>query len=193
MCRSYVSMIWSIIMNYKYTAEELLSQPETFELMVELGNDVQVLCSWIKDLHAKTKNYKEHTYYHVITPKYDKSSMSGVGEGLYLGKDYKALANFYGLDYIDNNEEVPIQTYYGNPNFMDLTNKEEYKIFEEFAKEGFPNEKNNNELKEMTLKLGYDGIRYYDAIATGEEFVLYNIDKLKLIKTENIKINKKEE
>jgi 3'-phosphoadenosine 5'-phosphosulfate sulfotransferase (PAPS reductase)/FAD synthetase len=33
-------------------------------------------------------------------------------------------------------------------------------------------------MKKLALENGYDGIRYYDAQATGEEFVLYNIEKL---------------
>jgi len=176
-------------MNYKYTAEELLSQPQTLELMKELGDDIQSLCNWIKDLHSKTENYKENVYYHVITPKDDYSSMyDGVGEGLYLGKDYEVLTKFYGLDYVDNDEEVPLQTYYGNPNFLDLTDNNNFDISKKSSKQKFPNEENNNELKKMTLELEYDGIRYYDPIATGEEFVLYNTNKVKLIKTENIKI-----
>lgn len=172
-------------MNYKYTAEELLSQPKTFELMTELGDDIQVVCNWIKDLHAKTENYKENMYYHVIQPKYDNyhSMNTGIGEGLYLGKDKNVLIKFYGLDYIDNDEKVPLQAFYGNPNFLDLTDYETHKTFKKLSKEGFPNEINNNELKKMTLELEYDGIRYYDPFATGEEFVLYNTNKVKLIET----------
>ena len=33
----------------------------------------------------------------------------------------------------------------------------------------------------MTLELNYDGIRYFDPIATGEEFVLFNTHKVKRI------------
>ena len=175
-------------MNYKYTAEELLSQPETLESMSsELGGDLPSLCRWIKDFHADTSNYKENIYYHIITPKYDEQSIgSGVGQGLYLGKDKNVLIKFYGLDYIDNDEKVPLQTFYGNPNFLDLTDHDNFNIFKEHSKKEFPDEENNNELKKMTLKLGYDGIRYYDPIATGEEFVLYNTNKVKLIETELI-------
>jgi hypothetical protein len=32
------------------------------------------------------------------------------------------------------------------------------------------------------IEMGYDGIRYYDPLATGEEFVLFNRSKIKKIK-----------
>jgi len=174
-------------MNYKYIAEELLLQPRTFEIMSkELGDDLLHLQEWSRDLHAKTENYKENTYYHVISYDSEDDMMSGVGQGLYLGKDKEVLIKFYGLDYIDNDEKVPLQTFYGNPNFLDLTDYDNFDIFKEHSKKEFPNEEYNNELKRMTLKLGYDGIRYYDPIATGEEFVLYNTNEVKLIETELI-------
>ncbi len=31
-------------------------------------------------------------------------------------------------------------------------------------------------LRKLTLEKGFDGIRYFDPIATGEKFVLFNID-----------------
>lgn len=173
-------------MNYELTAEELLSQPHTLEVMSsELGDDTTSLCKWIKDFHAKTENYKKNIYYHIIT------GTENDYEGLYLGKDYIALTNFYGIDYIDNNEKVPIQTYYGNPNFLDMTDYNNFDVFKKHSKEIFPDEDYENGLnglKKMILELEYDGIRYYDPLATGEEFVLYNTNKIKLIKTEKIEL-----
>lgn len=183
-------------MNYTNTAEDLLNQVETLAIMINaFGDNLDNIQNWITDLHAKTENYKENMYYHVITLKYDNEDSiwnSGVGEGLYLGKDHLPLIKFYGLDYIDNDEEVPLQVYYGEPNFLDLTNYDYFKTFEESSKEKYPDEINNNELKLKTLELGYDGIRYYDPIATGEEFVLYNTDKVKLIETLSLKITKED-
>ncbi len=139
-------------MNYKYTAEELLSQPETIETMLSLDGTIETVNNWIIDLHSRTENYKNNIFYHVIQPKDEYSSMnSGVGEGLYLGKDYKVLVKFYGLDYIDYDEEVPLQTFQGNPNFLDLTDNNNFDVFKESSKQKFPFEKNNNELKKMTL------------------------------------------
>jgi len=36
-------------------------------------------------------------------------------------------------------------------------------------------------LNKNTLGLGFDGIRYFDPCTTGEEFVLFNVDKVKMI------------
>ncbi len=167
-------------MIYKYTPEELLSQPETFEEMTRvIGKDMNHLYQLVRDFHSKSKNHKKNVYYHVVT---QEQFGGGVGDGLYLGRDVEALIHFYGIDYDEG--DIPLQVYRGNPNFLDLTNHNDFKVIKEESKKEFPNEENNNELREMTLKLGYDGIRYYDAVATGEEFVLYNIDKVKLIKTE---------
>jgi len=167
-------------MSYDQTAEELLTPSEIQIMQDELG-DIQ---EWIIDFHAKTINYKKNIYYHVRT---DGDEMEGVGEGLYLGKDKDVLIKFYGSYYLDNNEDnddkIHLQIFQGNPNFLDLTRRINFKEFKELSKKEFPNEENNNELKKMTLQIGYDGIRYHDPIATGEEFVLYNTDKVKLIET----------
>lgn len=174
-------------MNYKYTAEDLLSLPETFDMMLNLADkNISHICSHIRDFHAKTKNYKDNVYYHVVSLEHGDEHLgySGVGEGLYIGMDKNVLIYFYGLDFTEG--ERTLKTYYGNPNFLDLV---EYNLFKEFhniAKEKYPNEVNNNELKKLTLELEYDGIRYYDPLATGEEFVLYNINKVKLIETINV-------
>jgi len=37
---------------------------------------------------------------------------------------------------------------------------------------------NKDNLEEKVLSMGYDGIRYYDSEATGEEFVLFNYSKI---------------
>jgi len=36
----------------------------------------------------------------------------------------------------------------------------------------------------LTLELGFDGILYFDPYATGEEFVLFNTEKVKKIKSD---------
>lgn len=170
-------------MAYKYTSEELLSQPDTIERMEKglYSKDINHICNHLKMFHSNSSKYKQNIYYHIVTEKEEYGS--GVGEGLYLGRDKDVLVNFYGVDF--NYEDVQVMVYYGNPNFLDLTDKDEFNKYKIYSKKKFPNEDNNNELKKMTIELGYDGIRYYDPIATGEEFVLYNIDKVKLIKQEN--------
>jgi hypothetical protein len=62
--------------------------------------------------------------------------------------------------------EESITTHY-NP-FDDLVLDE----FEKQAIEKFGIQKNNKALKLLTLLKGYYGIRYYDPLATGEEYVL---------------------
>ena len=68
-----------------------------------------------------------------------------------------------------------------NPSFIDLSNYNDFDKFESQAIKEYPNRKYNEHLKLLTIEMGYDGIRYYDPIATGEEFVLFNTDKVKLV------------
>ncbi len=51
-------------------------------------------------------------------------------------------------------------------------------MFENEAIEKFGKHEHCNHLKALTLLKGFDGIRYYDPLATGEEFVLYNTEKV---------------
>lgn len=122
-----------------------------------------------KDI-AKTKNYKENYYYHAT----GGLGESGVGKGLYLGKDKYALDNFYNLD----GTEGIIITYYGNPRFIDLTDEIIFNEFLENAKLTF---NSDDFIEEYTLSMNYDGIRYYDVETTGEEFVLFNTNTVKRI------------
>ena len=46
----------------------------------------------------------------------------------------------------------------------------------------FPNSANNEHFRLLILSKGYDGIRYFDPITTGEEFVVFNTKKIKLVK-----------
>ncbi len=89
----------------------------------------------------------------------------------------KALLNFY------NNEgkRGAIKKYKGNPKFIDLTKYKNFRVFENIAIKNFTKLRYNEHLKSITLEMGFDGIRYYDPTATGEEFVLYNTKKVKLI------------
>ena len=118
-------------------------------------------------------------YYHAT----GGTGETGVGMGLYLGKDKRALDNFYNCD----GQEGNIETFKGNPSFIDLTIYNEFEKFSGLAENKYGKEPSNNHLKELTISMGYDGIRYYDPIATGEEFVLYNFNKVKKIKSTNKK------
>ena len=151
------------------TTEQLLNMPETIKRIENYGDDDMNKQKIEKDL-AKNKNYIIGIFYHA-TGGYGET---GVGKGLYLGKDKFALENFYNSD----GTEGSIIKYYGFPNFIDLTDYSEFDEYEAIAIKHFGQK---DALKQMTLELGYDGIRYYDPIATGEEFVLYNTDKVEIV------------
>lgn len=153
------------------TTEKLLELPETRKRLENYGDDYLIDRKIKFDL-AKTKNYKNNLYFHAT----GGCSEIGLGKGLYLGKDMRALNNFY------NSEGGRIEVYCGNFKYIDLTQYDDLDKFEEEAKQKFPDCNYNEHLKLLTLSKGYDGIRYYDPIATGEEFVVYNTIKLKLIK-----------
>ena len=85
------------------------------------------------------------------------------------------MENFYNID------GGSIEVYEGDPLFIDLSICSTFENFEVEAKQKFPGSKLNDHFRLLTLNKGYDGIRYYDPIATGEEFVLYNTQKLRRI------------
>ena len=95
-----------------------------------------------------------------------------------------ALHNFYNCEgeFGDNT----IIEYRGTPRFIDLTLIADYEAFEREAVEMFGDDEQKSYLRKLTLQKGFDGIRYFDPIATGEEFVLFNTDKLKKIATRRI-------
>jgi hypothetical protein len=149
-------------------AEDLLNLPETKKRLNDYGDEI-LIKNKIKFDIAKIKNYKTNIFYHA-TGGYGET---GLGKGLYLGKDKRALNNFY------NTNGGKIEIYKGNPKFLDLSNYGDFDNFESKAKKKYPNSTNNEHLKLLILKMGYDGIRYYDPQATGEEFVLFNTNKVK--------------
>lgn len=164
-------------MKYRFTAEELFNLPEYKQIFIsEIGNpdnDDYAKSKYKKDI-AKTRNYKDDIFYHAT----GGTSEIGVGKGLYLGKDKNAVHNFYNGEG-EFGDEVEICQ--GSPNFIDLT---EPKKFEEFEKEAiakYGKSSDKNYLNKNTLRLGFDGIRYFDPCTTGEEFVLFNVDKVKMI------------
>ena len=74
------------------------------------------------------------------------------------------MINFYSEDlYCPQDLALKIK---GDFNFFDLLDDQN------FLRE------NKDNLEEKVLSMGYDGIRYYDPDATGEEFVLFNYSKI---------------
>jgi hypothetical protein len=94
---------------------------------------------------------------------------------LYLGKDKQALINFY-----DNEEEgFPIDTYMGNPKWLDLADYSKYEKFKsDLNKMNIKDTINSDKVGKIVMGMGFDGIRYYDPYATGEEFVLFNLETI---------------
>jgi hypothetical protein len=177
------------------SAEDMLKKPLTKKKLKDLDDGEGW---WVENYHAKTKNYKPNTYYHLNTKA--KGLNAGVGKGLYLGKDKDALISFYGIDL----DDIIIDTYVGNINWLDLIDYKDYKEFEiEAIKKYGKNYTQKSSLsdvdlrgqfiKKLTIEKGFDGVRYYDPYATGEEFVLFNTKKLKKVENSESKFNKKRE
>lgn len=161
------------------TAEDMYSYPETKIILEGLfGDDEEGKrdIEYFKDYLAKTKNYKENIYYRV--EEGIGRGISGMGNGLYLGKDKEALKKFYGNSEGSNyGKRVEVSTFVGTPKWLDLI---EYSKYNKFLKDiKIENLFNSNKVGEVVKKMGFDGIRYYDPTATGEEFVLFNINKVK--------------
>lgn len=168
---------------FKNTAEELFESAEYSKIFMDAIGDVKkdgcARSKYEKDI-SKTKNYRPGVYYHAT----GGFGEIGLGKGLYLGKDEMALHNFYNCEgeFGDNT----IIEYRGTPRFIDLTLIADYEAFEREAVEMFGDDEQKSYLRKLTLQKGFDGIRYFDPIATGEEFVLFNTDKLKKIATRRI-------
>lgn len=164
---------------YEMTAEEIIEMPEYKEdFLFEYGGisiDIFSTSKYKKDI-AKSKNYRNGVYFHALGGTLN----CGLGQGLYLGKDPIALYNFYNGEGEFGDKVVE---YHGTPKFADLVLPSSYETFEKEAIKLFGIQENNNHLKMLTLKNGFDGIRYFDPYTTGEEFVLFNTDKVKMIRT----------
>jgi len=153
-------------LNEQKTAEDMLKDNRTKQILDSgFGDDSEM---WVEDYHAKTKNYKPNTYYRVN--RGGGMGESGVGKGLYLGKDKRALNNFYNMEGFGK-----MLKFKGNPKWMDLVEYDKFKSFEKYAKKlGVSSIDGSDKIGQVVMNMGYDGIRYYDPNATGEEFVLFN-------------------
>lgn len=127
---------------------------------------------------SNSDNFIDGVYYHqansnkekevILKKGFDTNKVSnrncGAGRGLYLGRDKNALINFYSDD-LDNPQDFILKIR-GEFNFLNLL--DDRKFLQE----------NKYNLEKKVLSMGYDGIRYYDPDATGEEFVLFNCSKI---------------
>ena len=140
---------------------DMLRDPRTKAILEDLGDKTDP-ANWIERFHAKPENYKPDTYYHVESG----IGYAGVGNGLYVGRDKQALVNFYDIE----GEGKKVIEYTGSPKWLDLTDYDELRKFE--AEYGTMT--NSDIVLDVVLSMGYDGIKYYDPQATGEEYVLFN-------------------
>lgn len=134
---------------------------------------------------SNPNNFEEDVFYHnanssedainIIRFGYNTNSLDdnncGVGRGLYLGRDKNALINFYGGNF--NNPKDNTVKILGKFKFVNLLLTKKFKSFIQKAN------RKKMSIENYVLSLGYDGIRYFDLYATGEEFVLFNISKCK--------------
>lgn len=153
------------------TAEDMLYNSETRKILLDAFGEEDFKSIYI--FLAETKNYKKDTYYHVNC----NLGEAGVGQGLYLGRDKQALINFYDIE----EQGFSVDTYVGKPKWLNLMDYDKYRKFEKDAIKKYGNLNHNNQIKLLTLEKGYSGIRYFDILCTGEEFVLFDISKLRKI------------
>ncbi len=136
-----------------------------------------------------SKKSQPGVFYHLTTGEpfsaFDKAKAGtryaerggGISEirGLYLGGDKNAIKNFYGLD----EDAAKLLRFDGQPKLMNLMNKtdEEKFLSEVQTKYGIKNTKSKefgDALEKELRDRGYDGARYFDPYATGEEVVIVN-------------------
>ncbi len=71
--------------------------------------------------------------------------------------------------------------YKGKPKWLNLMRYSKYRDFENYLKARGVDMTNSEIVGDIVIDMGYDGIRYYDPLATGEEFVLFNLDALRRV------------
>lgn len=134
---------------------------------------------------AKTENVNQHELYHCSTEGFTKSGndqFNKIGDALYLGQDPKALWDFYGFKAFDEDLHPDAKVYKftikPDAKIYHALNQKSYEILEAEALKFAPKAK--YPIKEYLLSQGYDGMTYFDPYATGEEWAIFNLGKLKL-------------
>jgi len=157
------------------TTETMLKDAATKQIMKDALGDEEEVKAWIKNNHAKPANYTKDTFYRVEGGS--GAGYGGAGNGLYLGKDKAALSRFYDPE----DDGLTVSEFIGTPKFLNLMHPDDMASFEKYLKSKGLSMANSAEVSKIVEKMGFDGIQYYDAMATGEEFVLFNTSKLKEI------------
>jgi len=132
---------------------------------------------WAKEgkpgiFHHATKESSPFVFEKGKSENYNIGLRQGVSnvDGLYVSRDPKAVHDFYNMA-AERGENIV--TYRGNPKLLDLTDE---KTMQDFVKKFTSGEKIEREL----AKRGFDGLKYFDPYATGEEIVITNIGSLKV-------------
>lgn len=155
------------------TAEEILNLPETIAKLDELGIDPE---EWIERHIATEKDYKGDLYYRVDGRS--GAGYAGVGNGLYLGRNKTKLDNFYNPE-----GDGQILTFKGKPRWLNILDPRREAAWNRYLQAKGIDPVNSGEIGELVKALGYDGIRYFDPFATGDEYVLFNTSKMKNLAT----------
>lgn len=157
----------AINLNSQVTAIDMIQDPDVQKALEELGGP-----DWMADFYAKPQNYEEDIFYRVENGS--GTGQAGAGKGLYLGKDKAALKAFYDIE----GQGLPVSKFKGNPKFLNLMEKDNMAAFEKYLETKGLKLADSDQVGKIVEELGFDGIRYFDAWATGEEFVLFNTSKL---------------
>lgn len=153
------------------TTESMMADRRTIEI-INNAFDPEFRDVAIKDFIANPKNYKENTYFRVEGGT--GAGYGGVGNGLYLGRDPRALANFYDIE----GSGLLVSRWSGNPRWLNLMDPEDMGKFESAIEKRGMKLVNSSEVGAYVKSLGFDGIRYFDVMATGEEFVLFETSQV---------------
>jgi hypothetical protein len=159
------------------SADNLMNSTEVKKNMLRDQGSAADVDSWVDYYFAKERNFKNNIYYHLDTN--NETPYSGLGNGLYIGRDPIALIHFYDIE----ENGFTVSEYKGIPKWLELTDDNDYSKFRSIIKEIGHDIVNSDVVGTIVTQMGFDGIRYYDYNATGEEFVLFNMDKLKKNKT----------
>lgn len=98
-----------------------------------------------------------------------------IGRALYVGRDPEALSNFYGD--LQGSEDYEVYKFKaGDLKILDIREYDAKTTIEAQAKKAFP--KSKYPLGDFAKSKGYDAIRYFDPHATGDEWAIFNFDKI---------------
>jgi len=167
----------SIISDLSKIDEPYISVPDMFKSQ-EVKDDVDFEEISYYNIGDGT-DMEDNTYYHVNTDntQFGGGEYAGVGHGLYLGRDKEHLLRYYDMQ----SNGYSVNTYKGEPKWFNVMKGDNFSAFKQaFSHQGI-DIVNSKEVGEVITKMGYDGVRYWDTMATGEEFVLFNQDKLKQV------------